>query len=79
VALVLAAVGGLAGSSSGYGLRALGCRRVEYTKVGEVPLPTLLLLRGLVLGILFGLLLTPIVNWAARRARRRASQRLRPR
>jgi GTP-binding protein EngB required for normal cell division len=76
-ALVLAAVGGLGWLLVGYGLRALGLPPVEYPKVGEVPLPTLLLLGGLVLGILLGLLLTPIVNWAARRARRRAEQRLR--
>ena len=45
--------------------------------VGEVPLPTLLLLGGLLLGLLVALLVRPIIGWAARRARRRAEQRLR--
>jgi hypothetical protein len=74
---VLAAVAGLGWLLVGYGLRALGLPPVEYPKVGEVPLPTLLLLGGLILGILLWLLLKPIVNWGARRARRRAEQRLR--
>jgi GTP-binding protein EngB required for normal cell division len=76
-ALVLAAVAGLGWLLVGYGLRALGLPPVEYPKVGEVPLPTLLLLGGLILGVLLWLLLKPIVNWGARRARRRAEQRLR--
>jgi GTP-binding protein EngB required for normal cell division len=76
-ALVLAAMAGLGWLLVGYGLRALGLPPVEYPKVGEVPLPTLLLLGGLILGVLLWLLLKPIVNWGARRARRRAEQRLR--
>jgi GTP-binding protein EngB required for normal cell division len=76
-ALVLAAVAGLGWLIVGYGLRALGLPPVQYPKVGEVPLPTLLLLGGLILGVLLWLLLKPIVNWGARRARRRAEQRLR--
>jgi GTP-binding protein EngB required for normal cell division len=76
-ALVLTAVAGLAWLVVGYGLRALGLPAVHYPKIGEVPLPTLLLLGGLVLGVLLWLLLKPIVNWGARRARRRAEQRLR--
>lgn len=76
-ALVLAALGGLGWLIVGYALRALGLPAVNYPKIGETPLPTLLLLGGLVLGLLLWLLLKPIVNWAARRARRRAEQRLR--
>jgi GTP-binding protein EngB required for normal cell division len=76
-ALVLAAVAGLGWLIVGYGLRALGMPALNYPKIGVVPLPSLLLLGGLVLGILLWLLLKPIVNWGARRARRRAEQRLR--
>jgi hypothetical protein len=76
-ALVLAAVAGLGWLIVGYALRALGMPEVHYPKVGEVPLPTMLLLGGLVLGVLLWLLLKPIVSWGARRARRRAEQRLR--
>jgi GTP-binding protein EngB required for normal cell division len=75
--LVLAALAGLGWLIVGYALRALGLPEVRYPKIGEVPLPTLLLLGGLILGILLWLLLKPIVNWGARRARRRAEQRLR--
>jgi predicted lysophospholipase L1 biosynthesis ABC-type transport system permease subunit len=45
--------------------------------VGDVPLPTLLLLGGLVVGLVVALLVKPIIGWAARRARRRAEARLR--
>jgi GTP-binding protein EngB required for normal cell division len=74
---VLAAVGGLVWLLAGYAVRILGLPELRYPKVGVVPLPTLLLLGGLVLGILLWLLLKPLVNWGARRARRRAEQRLR--
>jgi hypothetical protein len=76
-AFVLAALAGLGWLITGYALRALGLPAVNYPKVGEAPIPTLLLLGGLALGFLFWLLLKPIVNWAARRAQRRAEQRLR--
>jgi hypothetical protein len=45
--------------------------------VGEVPVPTVLLLGGLLLGALIALLIRPVVKWAARRARARAETRLR--
>jgi GTP-binding protein EngB required for normal cell division len=73
----LAAVVGLGWLIAGYAVRALGLPALEHPKVGEVPLPTLLLLGGLLLGLLLWLLLKPVVNWAARRARRRADHRLR--
>ena len=76
-AFVLAAVGGLGWLIAGYAVRALGLPPLNYPKVGYVPLPTLLLLGGLALGMLLWLLLKPIVHWGARRARRRAEQRLR--
>ncbi|MFC7528903.1 GTPase family protein [Actinoplanes sp. GCM10030250] len=61
----------------GYGLRVLGLPEINYPEVGVVPLPTLLLLGGLLAGLLLWLLLKPIVEAGARRARRRAEQRLR--
>ena len=74
---VLAAVAGLGWLLAGYGLRALGLPPPDYPSLGEVPLPTVLLLGGLACGFLLWLLLKPIVNWGARRARRRAERRLR--
>jgi GTP-binding protein EngB required for normal cell division len=74
---LVAAVGGLGWLIAGYAVRALSLPALDYPKVGQVPLPTLMLLGGLALGVLLWLLLKPIVNWGARRARRRAEQRLR--
>ena len=74
---VLAAVGGLGWLIGGYAVRALSLPALNYPKVGQVPLPTLMLLGGLALGVLLWLLLKPVVNWGAKRARRRAEQRLR--
>jgi hypothetical protein len=62
---------------AGYAVRILGLPEFENPMVGEVPLPTLLLLGGLLLGALLAALVRPIVRWAARRARRRAEKRLR--
>jgi GTP-binding protein EngB required for normal cell division len=76
-ALVLAAVGGLGWLVAGYAVRVLGLPDLEYPMVGRVPLPTLLLLGGLAAGILLWLLLKPAVSFGARRARRRADERLR--
>jgi GTP-binding protein EngB required for normal cell division len=73
----LAAIGGLLWLVVGYGVRALGLPELEYPQVGDVPLPTLLLLGGLLLGVLIALLVRPVVRWAATRARRRAERRLR--
>jgi GTP-binding protein EngB required for normal cell division len=75
--LTIAAVGGLLWLIGGYAIRVLGLPALNYPKVGAVPLPTLLLLGGLLLGALLALLLKPIVNWGAQRARRRAEHRLR--
>jgi GTP-binding protein EngB required for normal cell division len=75
--LVLAAAGGLGWLIVGYLLRLLDLPELKYPKIGAVPLPTLLLLGGLLLGLLLWLLLKPLVDWGARRARRRAEQRLR--
>lgn len=73
----LTAIGGLLWLVLGYGLRALGLPELDQPRVGEVPLPTLLLLGGLLLGGLLALAVRPIIRWSARRARRRAANRLR--
>ncbi|HET6532544.1 MAG TPA: GTPase [Actinoplanes sp.] len=75
--LTLAAVVGLGWLIVGYAVRALGLPELNNPTVGVVPVPTLLLIGGLALGLVLWLLLKPIVNWAARRARRRAEERLR--
>jgi hypothetical protein len=75
--LTLTAVWGLGWLVAGYGVRALGLPELHYPKIGAVPLPTLLLLGGLVAGLVLWLLLKPVVDWGARRARHRAEQRLR--
>ncbi len=58
-------------------MRALGLPRLDYPMVGEVPLPTLVLLGGLLAGMLLALLVKPFIRWGARRARRRAEARMR--
>jgi hypothetical protein len=73
----IAAVVGLGWLIAGYAVRALGLPAFDNPQVGDVPLPTLLLLGGLLLGAMTALLLRPIVNYGARRAGRRAEQRLR--
>ncbi|MEU4333168.1 GTPase [Micromonospora lupini] len=74
--VTLAAVVGLGWLVLGYALRALGLPALDNPKVGQVPLPTLLLLGGLLAGLLVAALTRPVVRWAARRARSRAEQRL---
>ncbi|MEJ3743416.1 GTPase [Actinomycetes bacterium KLBMP 9797] len=74
---VLAALGGLGWLLTGYAVRVLGLPELEHPEVGDAPLPTLLLLCGLVLGLLISLLARPLVRHGARRARRRAENRLR--
>ncbi|MBM2616776.1 50S ribosome-binding GTPase [Actinoplanes sp. LDG1-06] len=71
------AVFGLGWLIFGYVLRLLGLPEMDDPKIGVVPLPTVLLLGGLLLGVLLWLVLRPAVQWGARRARRRAEQRLR--
>jgi len=73
----IAAVVGLGWLIAGYAVRVLGLPAFDNPRVGEVPLPTLLLLGGLLLGALLALAIRPIVNLGARRAGRRAEQRLR--
>jgi energy-coupling factor transporter ATP-binding protein EcfA2 len=73
----LAALGGLGWLLAGYAVRLIGLPALEYPRVGVVPLPTLLLLAGLLLGLLLAVLVKPVVALGARRARARAEQRLR--
>ncbi|MGK5680010.1 GTPase [Actinoplanes sp. URMC 104] len=72
-----AAVVGLGWLILGYVLRILGLPALDNPQVGIVPLPTVLLVGGLLAGLLLWLLLRPAVGVGARRARRRAEQRLR--
>ncbi len=74
--VTLAAVVGLGWLVLGYALRALGLPALDNPMVGEVPLPTVLLLGGLLAGLLVAAVTRPVVRWAARRARARAEQRL---
>ncbi|MFC4016749.1 GTPase [Micromonospora sp. GCM10011542] len=74
--VTVAAVVGLGWLVLGYALRALGLPALDNPMVGEVPLPTVLLLGGLLAGLLVAALTRPVVRWAARRVRRRAEQRL---
>ncbi|WP_446217698.1 GTPase [Micromonospora sp. IBHARD004] len=74
--VTVAALAGLGWLALGYALRALGLPSPEYPRVGEVPLPTVLLLGGLLAGLLVAALTRPVVRWAARRARQRAEKRL---
>ncbi|WP_091445712.1 GTPase [Micromonospora yangpuensis] len=74
--VTLAAVAGLGWLVLGYGLRAIGLPPLDNPQVGAVPLPTLLLLGGLLAGLLVAVVTRPVVRWAAGRARHRAEQRL---
>jgi GTP-binding protein EngB required for normal cell division len=73
---ILAALGGLGWLVLGYALRALGLPPLDYPTVGVVPVPTLMLLGGLLLGVIVALLVKPFIGWAARRAGGRAEDRL---
>ncbi|MET7864350.1 GTPase [Micromonospora taraxaci] len=74
--VTLAAAVGLGWLVLGYALRILGLPALDNPMVGQVPLPTLLLLGGLLAGLLVAALTRPVIRWAARRARARARQRL---
>ncbi|MEU8419885.1 GTPase [Micromonospora sp. NPDC048835] len=74
--VTLTAVVGLGWLALGYVLRVLGLPALDNPMVGQVPLPTLLLLGGLLAGLLVAALTRPVVRWAARRAKARARQRL---
>jgi len=71
------AVAGLLWLVIGYALRVLGLPPLDYPEVGVVPLPTVMLLGGLLFGLLLSLLVRPLIRQASRRARRRAENRLR--
>ena len=73
----LGALAGLAWLAVGWGLAALGLPLPDYPKVGIVPVPTLLLLGGILLGLLIAGLSRPLVAFSARRAASRALSRLR--
>lgn len=73
--VTLAAVAGLGWLALGYALRALALPPLEPPRVGAVPLPTVLLLGGLLAGLLLAALTRPVVRWAAHRARARAERR----
>jgi len=75
--VTFAATGGLGWLVVGFAVRALGLPHLEYPMVGVVPLPTLLLVGGLLLGLLITAMVRPLIGWAARHARRRAEDRLR--
>ncbi|MBX7269866.1 50S ribosome-binding GTPase [Micromonospora sp. Llam7] len=74
--VTLAAVAGLGWLLLGYAMRALGLPELRHPMVGEVPVPTLLLLGGLLTGLLVAALTRPVTRWAARRARQRAETQL---
>ncbi|MDO3683757.1 GTPase [Micromonospora sp. C28ISP2-4] len=74
--VTLAALAGLVWLVLGYALRLLGLPELEHPKLGVVPWPTVLLLGGLLAGLLVAAVTRPVVGWAARRARRRAEERL---
>ncbi|MFK3982698.1 GTPase [Micromonospora sp. NPDC050397] len=73
---ILAALGGLGWLALGYALRALGLPPLDYPAVGAAPVPTLMLLGGLLLGLVVAVLVKPVIRWAARRAGGRAEERL---
>jgi hypothetical protein len=75
--LLATAAAGLGWLFLGYALSALGLPDIDGPEVGAVPLPTLLLLIGLAGGLLLWLVLRPVIEAGARRARRRAESRLR--
>ncbi|WP_434742338.1 GTPase [Micromonospora sp. SH-82] len=74
--VTVAAVAGLGWLVLGYALRVLGLPPPEGPQLGQVPLPTALLLGGLLAGLLLTAVTGPVVRWAAERVRRRADQRL---
>lgn len=71
------ALAGLLWLVLGYLLGALGMPAPGYPEVGEVPLPTVMLLGGILLGLLLATAVQPLVRWSAAHARRRAEGRLR--
>ncbi|NLU77916.1 ABC transporter [Micromonospora sp. HNM0581] len=74
--LTLASVAGLGWLALGYVVQALGLPQLRHPTVGEVPVPTLLLLGGPLVGLVVAAATRPLVRWAARQARRRAEAQL---
>lgn len=75
--LTVAAVAGLGWLLAGYLVRTLGLPALDYPMVGLVPVPTLMLLGGLALGLIIAAAASPVVSVAARRTRRRVEHQLR--
>lgn len=75
--ILVIAVVGLGWLVTGYLIRALGLPPLSYPMVGRLPLPTVLLVGGLLAGLLIAALVRPLAAAAARRARQLAEQRLR--
>ncbi len=75
--LTLTALVGLGWLIGGYAIQLLGLPPLEHPTVGVVPVPTLLLLGGLAVGVLLWAVTRPLVGVGARRAGRRAEKRLR--
>jgi energy-coupling factor transporter ATP-binding protein EcfA2 len=63
--------------AAGAVLRVLALPTLEYPAVGGLPLPTALVIGGLLVGLLLSLLSRPMVRFAARRAGARADRQLR--
>ncbi|MFV2102542.1 GTPase [Micromonospora sp. LOL_024] len=74
--VTVAAAAGLGWLVLGYAMRALGLPELRHPMVGEVPVPTLLLLGGLLTGLLVAALTRPVIRWAARWTGQRAEAQL---
>ncbi|MFV2105748.1 GTPase [Micromonospora sp. LOL_015] len=75
-AVTATAAAGIGWLLVGFIIRTLGLPALDYPTVGVLPVPTAMLLGGLLGGILLSLLIRPVTGWAARRVRRRAEDRL---
>ena len=75
--VTLAALVGLGWLVLGYALRALGLPALDHPMVGGVPLPTVLLLGGLLAGLLVAALTRPVVAVGGPAGPARAERRLR--
>jgi GTP-binding protein EngB required for normal cell division len=75
--VTIASIVGLGWLLVGYAIRATGLPPIEYPRVGAAPLPTVLLVGGLLVGVILAGLAGPLAAAAARRARARAESRLR--
>jgi hypothetical protein len=73
----LVALFGLLWLTAGAVLRLLALPALHYPSVGVLPLPTAMLFGGLLCGLLFGIVLRPVVRLAARRSGARADRQLR--